>query len=125
MQLDCVGVRVPLDWADPGGSKITLAVVRRRASRPRQRIGTLFFNPGGPGVSGVDSVKDALTSRLLDQAGGGRFDIVSWLVGRFVATSGEKRWPPVGKFVAASGVVNANAGGRTECEMVVPLTAVR
>jgi hypothetical protein len=25
------------------------------------------------------------------------------LVGRFVATSGEKRWPPVGKFVAASG----------------------
>jgi site-specific DNA recombinase len=24
-------------------------------------------------------------------------------VGRFVATSGEKRWPPVGKFVAASG----------------------
>ena len=25
------------------------------------------------------------------------------LVGRFVATSGEKRWPPVGKFVAAVG----------------------
>ncbi len=25
------------------------------------------------------------------------------MVGRFVATSGEKRWPPVGKFVAASG----------------------
>ena len=25
------------------------------------------------------------------------------LVGRFVATSGEKRWPPMGKFVAASG----------------------
>jgi hypothetical protein len=25
------------------------------------------------------------------------------LVGKFVATSGEKKWPPVGKFVAASG----------------------
>jgi len=25
------------------------------------------------------------------------------LVGRFVATSGEKTWPPVGKFVAAVG----------------------
>jgi hypothetical protein len=24
-------------------------------------------------------------------------------VGRFVATSGEKRWPPVGKFVAVVG----------------------
>ena len=25
------------------------------------------------------------------------------MVGRFVATSGEKRWPPVGKFVAVAG----------------------
>jgi pimeloyl-ACP methyl ester carboxylesterase len=71
-------VLVPLDWAHLGGPKITLAVIRHRASRPRQRIGTLFFNPGGPGVSGVDTVKSPDISRLLDQAGGGRFDVVSW-----------------------------------------------
>jgi pimeloyl-ACP methyl ester carboxylesterase len=65
-------------WAHPGGPTITLAVIRQRASRPRERLGTLFFNPGGPGVSGIDSVKDPLVSGLLDQAGGGRFDVVSW-----------------------------------------------
>jgi pimeloyl-ACP methyl ester carboxylesterase len=78
LRLDCSQVRVPLDWAHPGGPMITLAVIRHRASRPRGRIGTLFFNPGGPGVSGVDTLQDPQTSRLLDQAGGGRFDVVSW-----------------------------------------------
>jgi pimeloyl-ACP methyl ester carboxylesterase len=77
-RLDCARVRVPLDWARPHGPQITLAVIRHRASRPRVRIGTLFFNPGGPGVSGVETIKDPQTSRLLDEAGGGRFDVVSW-----------------------------------------------
>jgi pimeloyl-ACP methyl ester carboxylesterase len=78
MRLDCARVRVPLNWARPRGPQITLAVIRHRASRPRQRIGTMFFNPGGPGVSGVDTVKDPQASRLLDKSGGGRFDVVSW-----------------------------------------------
>ena len=78
MRLDCARVRVPLDWARPGGPKIVLAVIRHRASRPRARVGTFFFNPGGPGVSGVNDVKDPFVSGLLDEAGGGRFDVVSW-----------------------------------------------
>jgi pimeloyl-ACP methyl ester carboxylesterase len=78
VRLDCARVRVPLDWARPAGPKITLAVIRHRASRPAKRIGTLFFNPGGPGVSGVHDVKDPFVSKLLDEAGGGRFDVVSW-----------------------------------------------
>lgn len=77
VRLDCARVQVPLDWAHPG-PKITLAVIRHRASRPAKRIGTLFFNPGGPGVSGVHDVRDPFVSRLLDEAGGGRFDVVSW-----------------------------------------------
>jgi len=78
VRLDCAQVRVPLDWARPAGPKITLAVIRHRASRPGNPIGTLFFNPGGPGVSGVHDLKDPFIARLLDQAGGGRFDVVSW-----------------------------------------------
>jgi pimeloyl-ACP methyl ester carboxylesterase len=78
VRLDCARVRVPLDWAHPGGARIVLAVIRHRASRPAQRIGTLFFNPGGPGVSGVHDVRDPFVLRLLDEAGGGRFDVVSW-----------------------------------------------
>ena len=45
-------MRVPLDWARPNGRRIRLAVIRHLASRPDERIGSLFFNPGGPGGSG-------------------------------------------------------------------------
>src|SRR5688572_2369267 len=47
--LECANVRVPLDWARPDGPRIRLAVIRHLASRPDERIGSLFFNPGGPG----------------------------------------------------------------------------
>ena len=42
----------------------------------RQRIGTLFINPGGPGDSGVGLFSG--DPEGLDAFGGGRFDIVSW-----------------------------------------------
>jgi pimeloyl-ACP methyl ester carboxylesterase len=74
--LQCAKVAVPLEWSKPLGPKITLAIVRHLASDPRRRIGSLFFNAGGPGVSGVDTVKAADAD--LDKFGGGRFDVVSW-----------------------------------------------
>src|SRR4051812_35336518 len=46
---ECGTVRVPLDWAEPDGDRITLAVSRLPAADPDRRIGVLFFNPGGPG----------------------------------------------------------------------------
>ena len=51
--LQCARIRVPLDWDDPGGRTISLAVIRHLASKPAERIGTLFAAPGGPGESGV------------------------------------------------------------------------
>ena len=69
-------MRVPLDWDSPGGRKIKLAVIRHLASRPEERIGSLFFNPGGPGNSGVGFVRG--DGEILDGYGQGRFDIVSW-----------------------------------------------
>ncbi|WP_405858604.1 alpha/beta hydrolase [Streptomyces sp. NBC_00090] len=48
----CGTVRVPLDYADPGGDRIPLTVSRVRASGPATgRQGALVFNPGGPGAS--------------------------------------------------------------------------
>ncbi|RJQ80876.1 alpha/beta hydrolase [Amycolatopsis panacis] len=54
--LDAVGarcgeVRVPLNYAEPGGRKITVALARRPASDPARRIGTLVVEEGGPGPS--------------------------------------------------------------------------
>ncbi|MEW2093971.1 hypothetical protein AB0932_27225 [Streptomyces sp. NPDC006682] len=50
---DCATAQVPLDHAAPGGRSIDLAVVRRKATGPGKRVGTLFFNPGGPGGPGT------------------------------------------------------------------------
>jgi pimeloyl-ACP methyl ester carboxylesterase len=75
-RLDCARVPVPLDWARPGGPTIRLAVIRHRAGRPAARIGSLVFVPGGPGVSGVDTVRQG--GALLDAMGRGRFDVVGW-----------------------------------------------
>lgn len=74
--LECARVEVPLNWSEVAGPKISLAVIRRPASRPKQRIGSLFFNFGGPGVSGVETVEN--TGPQLDRVGAGRFDVVSW-----------------------------------------------
>ena len=50
---ECAKVPVPLDWSDPTGEQIELAVIRYPATKPDERIGSMFFNPGGPGDTGV------------------------------------------------------------------------
>ena len=55
---------------------VMLAVIRHLASRPEQRIGSSFFNPGGPGDSGVAAVTER--GEALDALTAGRFDIVGW-----------------------------------------------
>lgn len=55
---ECATLPVPLDWAAPDGERITLALTRQRARKPEQRIGPLFFNPGGPGGAPVLGVRD-------------------------------------------------------------------
>lgn len=75
-RLQCARVRVPLDWNRPHGRHIDLAVIRHLASRPKQRIGSLFVNPGGPGDTGVGLVRNAGAD--LDAVGKGRFNVVSW-----------------------------------------------
>lgn len=75
--LACARVTVPLDWTNPSDPRtISLAVIKRPASRPAERIGSLFVNFGGPGVSGVDTVRRI--GPRLDRLGLGRFDVVGW-----------------------------------------------
>ncbi|MFJ4222672.1 alpha/beta hydrolase [Microbacterium sp. NPDC089695] len=57
---DCTDVTAPLDWENPEAGEITLAVVRHQATGTAQ--GSLLTNPGGPGGSGVDFVRDSLSS---------------------------------------------------------------
>ena len=73
---ECANARAPLDYRDPGGSVIRLAVIRHRASDPAHRLGALFFNPGGPGGSGTALLPQIY--RFFPAALRARFDIVSW-----------------------------------------------
>jgi pimeloyl-ACP methyl ester carboxylesterase len=75
--LDCARVAAPLDWDEPDGATLSLAVIRHRASDPARRLGTLFVNPGGPGESGVSLLRGGAGDGL-DAWGDGRFDVVSW-----------------------------------------------
>jgi pimeloyl-ACP methyl ester carboxylesterase len=54
--LDSTQVEVPLDWADPGGATIEIAIMRHSAIGVA--LGSLLMNPGGPGGSGYDYVRD-------------------------------------------------------------------
>ncbi|MEU9217617.1 alpha/beta hydrolase [Streptomyces sp. NPDC048376] len=50
----CATLRTPLDWKNPSGETMDLSLIRARASgAPDDRIGSLLFNFGGPGGSGV------------------------------------------------------------------------
>ncbi|MFJ3638603.1 alpha/beta hydrolase [Streptomyces sp. NPDC090108] len=53
----CATMRAPLDWSKPKGDTIGIALIRAKASGPAdQRIGSLVFNFGGPGGSGVTAL---------------------------------------------------------------------
>lgn len=49
----CATLEVPLDYRDPGGRKVEIAISRLRASSAKERRGVLLFNPGGPGGPGL------------------------------------------------------------------------
>ncbi|MFF5500660.1 alpha/beta hydrolase [Streptomyces roseolus] len=50
----CATVRVPLDHAKPAGATLGVALIRKEATDRKRRIGSLLFNFGGPGASGVE-----------------------------------------------------------------------
>ena len=52
--VQCAVAALPLDYDDPAGDQVHIAVARVPATDPAQRIGSLFFNFGGPGAATVD-----------------------------------------------------------------------
>jgi pimeloyl-ACP methyl ester carboxylesterase len=75
--LQCASLDVPIDPADPDGPSTELALARVPATGdPSERIGSLLFNPGGPGGSGIEAL--AGLTMTLPEVLGQRFDLVSW-----------------------------------------------
>ncbi len=67
---ECATASVPLDYADPTGPTLTLNLKRIKATQT-PRAGTLFANPGGPGV-GTDA------GDWFDRTGLEQYDLVTW-----------------------------------------------
>ena len=71
----CGSLTVPLDYANPQKDTIKIALVRKRATNPTQRIGSLLINPGGPGASGIGFLRGSASSLTnLNK----RFDLVGF-----------------------------------------------
>ncbi|MEU8587739.1 alpha/beta hydrolase [Streptomyces sp. NPDC048664] len=70
----CATMKVPLDWSKPDGETIGLALIRSQATGGR-RIGSLLFNFGGPGGSGVSALPSYASTATRLHA---RYDLVSW-----------------------------------------------
>lgn len=71
--VDCASIDVPMDYADPAGERISIAISRQQATNPAERRGVLLANPGGPGGSGLTTT-------------GADGKTVSWPKDRFAST---------------------------------------
>lgn len=73
---ECATMRVPLDYAHPDAADdLTLAVSRKKATGPGERIGSLLVNPGGPGGSAIDYLHAAAVAYPAPMRA--RFDMVA------------------------------------------------
>ncbi|MFN8026369.1 MAG: alpha/beta hydrolase [Acidimicrobiia bacterium] len=72
----CATLNVPVDWSNPTGEQMGIAMSRLPATDPAQRIGSLVTNYGGPGQGGVDYLRQTY-GRLPDELRA-RFDIVTF-----------------------------------------------
>lgn len=92
---ECGTVEVPLDYADPGGRHITVALTRLKAVDQAHRLGSLAFNPGGPGGSGylmpIQVIMQSATDRRLND----RYDLIGFDP-RGVGYSTKVNCPPTG-----------------------------
>ncbi|GAA2266331.1 alpha/beta hydrolase [Kitasatospora cystarginea] len=75
----CGAISLPLDWSRPGSPERTeVRVARLPAADPGRRVGTLFFNPGGPGDGEVGYLLDGRArQQYFPAALRERFDIVA------------------------------------------------
>ncbi|MFI2360550.1 alpha/beta hydrolase [Streptomyces anulatus] len=76
-RLECATLEVPLDYRDPDGRKIGIAVSRLTSENPSKRRGALLVNPGGPGLAGL-GYPVALALSGLPQAVQDTYDLIGF-----------------------------------------------
>ncbi|WP_393916429.1 alpha/beta hydrolase [Halostreptopolyspora alba] len=74
-EFECGSYEVPLDYENPDGERLKIAV-RRLPAAGDSPVGSLVVNPGGPGGSGFDYV--AAAERAVSEEVRERFDVVGF-----------------------------------------------
>ncbi len=75
--LQCASIQVPLDYQNPQGRKITIALSRVPATAPAGRYqGVMLVNPGGPGGSGLSLASDVANG--LNKSVASEYDIIGF-----------------------------------------------
>lgn len=69
-------MQVPIDYSQPDGHHISLALMRLPATDQSRRIGSVLMNPGGPGGSGIDFLRR--DAKRFFQDLNTRMDLVTW-----------------------------------------------
>ncbi len=76
-ELECASLAVPLDYGDPAGEQIAIGLNRLPALDPAKRIGSLVFNPGGPGGAATEFIAAAaMGAPLFTPAVREHFDLI-------------------------------------------------
>ena len=75
-RLQCATLTVPVDYTNPDGEQVGLAVARLRATDPARRLGSLVFNFGGPGDAGSETLPTFAAA--IPAAVRARYDLVSF-----------------------------------------------
>ena len=75
-KFQCATVRVPRDYHDPTVGTLDVAVIKLPATEQGERIGSLIINPGGPGASGIELVRESYSA--FPTALRKRFDLVGF-----------------------------------------------
>jgi pimeloyl-ACP methyl ester carboxylesterase len=73
----CAQLEVPIDYAEPDGATIELAVLMVPATSG-SRLGALVVNPGGPGGSGVDYARAAAFGAVVTAPVHRKYDVVGF-----------------------------------------------
>jgi len=74
----CAEIRVPKDYAAPSKGYLNVSILELPATDRKNRIGSLIVNPGGPGASGVEFVRDEASVDGFPADLRKRFDIVGF-----------------------------------------------
>ncbi|WP_370945799.1 alpha/beta fold hydrolase [Amycolatopsis sp. cg5] len=111
---ECADVKVPLNYAQPRGRTITVAISRLKASDKQNRHGVMLSNPGGPGGAGLDMMLGIRESMTPDVSS--RYDLIGMDprgIGR--STPVDCEWP-VGTMLRSAGVDRAAFDANTRLE---------